>query len=141
LQGDWREHCYKFCPYCGGKLIAITNTQEKRTMKDKELINGMVRQGDVLVVPSKNATGDEQKRDADGSLTLARGEVTGHRHRFIGDGVALLDSPKVKVRHLTVVAPIALLHEEHKEIRVSPGRYDLPSQYEYTPSELTRVAD
>lgn len=108
----------------------------------KDLIENMVRQGDVLVVPSKNEAGDSQNRDSDGSLTIARGEMTGHRHRFLDADVALLDSPTVKTRHLVVVKTAALLkHEEHIEIPIAPGKYDLPRQVEYTPEELRTVAD
>jgi len=107
----------------------------------EDLIENMSRQGDVLIVPSVKAeTGHELPRDADGSLTLAHGEVTGHRHRFVESNVEFSDSPRRKTRHLAIVKTTALLkHEEHTEIPVAPGVYDLPRQVEWTDSDEPRV--
>lgn len=109
----------------------------------KDLVQDMIRQGDVLLVPTDaSSRAAVVKRDGDGSVTLAHGEVTGHRHRLVDDHVALREPEARKTRHLSVVKTEArLLHEEHSPITVRPGQYDLPRQVEYTPEEIRNVAD
>jgi hypothetical protein len=77
-----------------------------------------------------------------GRVVLAFGEVTGHAHAFYDD------SHNVKLyvadggdRYLHVKALAKILHEEHDPTPVRPNEYVLPIQVEYTPKELTQVAD
>jgi len=104
-----------------------------------------IRQGDVLLIPVKALPKDAIAQAPKGNkVILAYGEVTGHHHRF-----EFLDtSHNVKLfhgsggaRYLEVAAPADLLHEEHDTARVPPGKYLIPTQVEYTPAELRRVAD
>lgn len=44
-------------------------------------------------------------------------------------------------RYLEVVETVTLRHEEHTQHTLPPGIYQLPTQVEYTPAELRRVAD
>lgn len=44
-------------------------------------------------------------------------------------------------RFLQVIEPVTLRHEEHTAHTLAPGIYKLPTQVEYTPAELRRVAD
>jgi hypothetical protein len=44
-------------------------------------------------------------------------------------------------RYLEVVDPVTLKHEEHTPHIITPGFYQVPTQVEYTPAELRRVAD
>ncbi len=88
--------------------------------------------------------------DADGSATLAHGEVTGHRHRFERaagpDGSALArimvhpsapDQPAI----VELTAPQALIHEEHTAHEIGRGTWRVSMPYEYTGAELVRVQD
>lgn len=95
-------------------------------------MKNMVRQGDVLLVATdRNDTGTQEPPAADGSIVLALGEATGHRHRFADSSAVVADAPRV--RQLRVVGGTsALLHEEHSPIEVPAGRYDLPRQVEWT---------
>lgn len=104
-----------------------------------ELDNTQIRQGDVLLVRVKDVPeGETEKRDSDGSATLAHGEVTGHRHRFTEIHVQV--SKGAKVRHLRVVETEAfLLHEEHTAPKVLPGDYELPKQVEWNDALEPRV--
>jgi hypothetical protein len=76
---------------------------------------------------------------------LAYGEMTGHRHQIFGEpgSFQLRECPKTKVRHLRVVSPVALKHQEHDKVILPPGDYRIGIQKEYDPFEkLTRrVAD
>ena len=44
-------------------------------------------------------------------------------------------------RFLEVVKTVTLRHEEHTAHELAPGIYHLPTQVEYSPQELRRVAD
>ena len=107
-----------------------------------KLIEGQIRQGDVMLVRTDApVSGNAEPIASDGSVVLAHGEVTGHRHRFerASDAQALTGS---RVRQLLVNSPAALLHEEHSPPTVVPSRYDLPIQTEWTDAmEPRQVAD
>ena len=64
-------------------------------------------------------------------LTLAEGEVTGHRHR-ITRGAAELYQLAVGVMYLKVLSDFATLyHEEHEEIDLPKGDYEVLIEREY----------
>jgi hypothetical protein len=105
-----------------------------------KLNKGQVRQGDVLLVAAKVAAGEAEPIASDGSVVLAHGEVTGHRHRFerASEAQALTGSV---IRQLIVNVPAALLHEEHSPPTVEPGIYDLPAQVEWTDANEPRKVE
>ena len=98
------------------------------------------RQGDVLIrevlaiptsavaVPSEN-----------GAVVLAHGEVTGHSHA-IGSEFAHLVAEGAQ-RFLRATRPVALRHEEHGEIILPAGQYEVVIQREYVPGAIRNVAD
>ena len=106
---------------------------------------GIIRQGDVGLLRVKAIPKDAVEQPQKGKkLILALGEATGHHHRF--EFLAQDYNVKLYVsaggaRYLDVSAPADLLHEEHSTARVPAGKYLLPTQVEYTPAELRRVAD
>lgn len=99
-------------------------------------MNPILRQGDVLIVPSDTAaTGTKLSH-----LNLAEGEVTGHRHR-ISNGEAELYE-RGGVLYLKVLSPTATLtHEEHAEISIPQGNWEIRIQREYVPEGWRYVAD
>ena len=110
------------------------------------------RQGDVLIELVKAAKPTaEIPRDPDGSTVLARGEVTGHRHRFTGDsgvlmfrddGLARDLAPELYVGHMIVPAGgAALRHEEHNDVDLPAGTYRIRRQREWTSEQFRVVAD
>ena len=112
-------------------------------MSNSKLIPQMIRQGDVLAVkvPVLRTGNVVEPPAPDGSIVLAHGEVTGHRHRFefMADAKLFSGGP---VRQVEVVKPATLLHEEHTPPVVGPGIYDLPKQVEWTDANEPRaVAD
>lgn len=94
-----------------------------------------IRQGDVILVPVPEIEGQKLSH-----LTLAEGEVTGHKHR-ISDGQAEL-SEKDGTLYLRVFSDVATLtHEEHKAISIPQGNWMIRIQREYEPKGWRYVAD
>ena len=122
-------------------------------------------QGDILIElveqnPQKSSqvgmsnnrdVGRDTCIDADGSVVLARGEVTGHRHRFSHDsGVTLFrddalahDIPTgLYIGHIKIDHSSAdLVHEEHGTIRLKKGTYRIRRQREFDAGEAKIVED
>lgn len=94
-----------------------------------------IRQGDVILIPTPEITGQILPH-----LTLAEGEVTGHKHQ-IKDGEAELYE-KNDVLYLKVLSETAILtHEQHKEIAIPRGNWMVKIQREYEPAGWRYVAD
>ena len=103
-----------------------------------------IRQGDVLLIPASKPNVELRAVPMkDNRIVLAMGEVTHHAHAIYANEVELkarLWDAGVE-RFLQVLEPCDLRHEEHTAQRLEPGWYRLPTQFEYTPAELRRVAD
>jgi hypothetical protein len=106
------------------------------------------RQGDVKIkMISVLPEGDKvNAKDKEEEAVLAYGEVTGHRHRVIEGNVNLFTigesqnmfSPK----YLEVISDKAVVvHEEHTEILLVKGIYEISIQREYYPEEIRNVMD
>ncbi|HEY9819724.1 MAG TPA: hypothetical protein V6D35_02955 [Candidatus Sericytochromatia bacterium] len=94
-----------------------------------------IRQGDVILVPVPEIEGQKLSH-----LTLAEGEVTGHKHR-ISDGQAEL-SEKDGTLYLRVFSDVATLtHEEHHALQIPQGSWLVRIQREYEPQGWRYVAD
>mgnify|MGYP001565476958 FL=1 len=88
------------------------------------------RQGDVILkrIEVMPEVDDEKKLS---HLTLAEGEVTGHRHR-ITQGEAQLYQLAVGVMYLRILSEFArLYHEEHEHIDLPKGDYQVLIEREY----------
>lgn len=100
--------------------------------------------GDVILTRSEFGA-DFESMPKIPDACLAYGEATGHAHKIFGNpgDFDLRECPKTKVRHLRVVAPVSLKHQEHDKVVITPGDYRIGIQKEYDPFEkLTRqVAD
>lgn len=95
-----------------------------------------LRQGDVLLIPTSKTVEDTKLPH----LTLAEGEVTGHRHR-ISQGEAELYA-HAGTLYLKVRSPTALLtHEEHQPLSIPQGDWLVRIQREYEPEGWRYVAD
>ena len=98
-----------------------------------------ILQGDVILIPVQHAASlqDGQKLS---HLTLAEGEVTGHKHR-ISDGQAELHEQNGTLYlHITSEAA-TLTHEEHKAISIPQGSWIVRIQRQYEPEGWDYVAD
>lgn len=132
----------------------------------------MVRQGDILLIrlskPIPTSGLGEIPREADGSVVLAHGEATGHRHRFTGKRTEMHApwpeterTPQGRIEHarkllaslktipsgaeligiVTLRERDDLLHEEHSTIPHEAGQYAAIRQRTYTPQRIEIVAD
>lgn len=100
------------------------------------------RQGDVIL-KRLEAAPDLAQAGEKPDLTLAYGEATGHAHR-ITEGRAKLYTLATGVIVLRVLSEYArLFHEEHHDILLPKGDYDVGQQREWDwQAEMTRnVAD
>lgn len=104
-----------------------------------------IRQGDVILsylspaetTPELNRTLEKARKLP--HLTLAEGEVTGHRHR-IAEGDAELYE-RGGTLYLHVRSPIAnLVHEEHQPIQIPQGLWQVRIQREYIGTERQKPA-
>ena len=95
-----------------------------------------LRQGDVILIPASETVNGEKLAH----LTLAEGEVTGHRHRITQGEAELYE--RNGTLYLKVLSPTALLtHEEHQAIAIPKGEWIVRIQREYEPEGWRYVAD
>jgi hypothetical protein len=100
-----------------------------------------VRQGDVLVQSQAIPRDAAKVPPGDGLVILARGEATGHHHSVPAAQAALL--ARGAERFLRVKPRGApLQHQEHAEIWLPGGTYEVTIQREYGFDDMSRqVAD
>jgi hypothetical protein len=100
--------------------------------------------GDVIIRKTKFGK-DFDRLERVQDACLAYGELTGHSHKIFGnpEDFDLRQDPVTKERHLRVVKPVMLRHQEHTPVKLPPGDYKIGIQREYDPfSKLVRqVAD
>lgn len=135
----------------------------KRPTKLLQLRQGGVQIQQVTKLPA----GCTEIKPEGGRIVLAHGEVTGHAHAIydylkkpaqrreqpaaadeIAEAAIARAQAKARLwrapngeRYLEVTETVTLRHEEHTQHSIPPGVYQLPTQVEYTPAELRRVAD
>lgn len=106
-------------------------------MKKKRFI---ARQGDILVIQLNEDIPDDARVIEQDQLTLALGEATGHSHTVTSKG-AVLYAVKENLRLMKLERATSLLHQEHAEITLPAGNYQIIRQVEYTPRRIVNVAD
>ncbi|MHC5725682.1 MAG: hypothetical protein ACYTXY_16405 [Nostoc sp.] len=95
----------------------------------------VIRQGDVILLPVQQVEGQKIPH-----LTLAEGEVTGHKHQITEGKAELYEQDSTL--YLRVFSESALLaHEEHKAISIPQGDWIVKIQREYEPEGWRYVAD
>ena len=100
-----------------------------------------VRQGDVILIPVQQTTESWQEMGQKlPHLTLAEGEVTGHRHR-ISDGQAELHEQNGTLYLQVTSESATLAHEEHKAIQIPQGSWIVRIQRQYEPEGWDYVED
>ena len=87
------------------------------------------RQGDVLLIRTEKLPEGLKAKDN----ILAYGEVTGHHHKLMGGARVYLTTNGQQV--VQVVKPTQLVHEEHGQIEIPEGIYEVRIQREYSPTE------
>ncbi|RUR78231.1 hypothetical protein ACF3DV_03725 [Chlorogloeopsis fritschii PCC 9212] len=94
-----------------------------------------IRQGDVILLPVQQIEGQKLSH-----LTLAEGEVTGHKHRIM-DGQAELYEQDGTLYLSVLSSEAVLVHEEHQAIAIPQGTWMVKIQREYEPQSWRYVAD
>lgn len=97
-------------------------------------------QGDVVFIPEPFETKDLEVIE---SPVVQHGEATGHAHRLDAGDWTLYSDVKNKTRHLRVVQPVSLRHEEHDPVTLAPGDYkiNIVREYDHFKEEARQVAD
>lgn len=93
----------------------------------------MYRHGDVIIKKVSKILGKKLNH-----LILAEGESTGHKHQVVGDAELYEENG---VLYLHVEEESKVVHEEHKEIILPKGDYEITIQREYTPEGWKNVVD
>lgn len=99
--------------------------------------------GDVVLYCESKLPDDFESMPKVEDSALAYGEATGHIHKLVSGDFDLRECPKTKVKHLKVVKPTMLKHQEHRPIEINPGVYRIGIQREYDPisKKIREVAD
>ena len=87
------------------------------------------RQGDVLLVEISIIPKGIKKEN---KCILAYGEVTGHKHQIMENGVLYKSENE---SFLEMSNDGVLSHEEHHQIKIPKGQYKVIIQKEYNPFE------
>jgi len=98
--------------------------------------------GDVIIEMVAELPTDFSEGQVEAKSALAYGEATGHIHQLQGTpGVDFdLRVSRSGERHLRIVNPTFLKHQEHSPMLLKPGNYKIGIQREYDPFEkLTRA--
>ncbi len=102
-----------------------------------------LQQGDVILKKTNQSLKNGKKLN---HLILAKGEATGHNHQIvsgIAQLIALNGDEKGKTI-LKVLSDYALLkHQEHKEISIPKGKWEIKivKEYNHFEEETKRVLD
>lgn len=91
------------------------------------------RQGDVYLRRIDAVPSGAQKKDN----VLAYGEATGHKHQVQDGDVLIKDGRQFVIARQKT----KLVHEEHEEIELPQGIYEVLHQREFSPQENRRVSD
>lgn len=107
--------------------------------------NTFFRQGDVGITRLAALPANVVPVENTGRIVLAYGEVTGHAHALAvneAQEFTFAEAGGVVRRFLQVFDKGATVrHEEHADIPLPVGFYEVLQQKEYHPSEIRRVAD
>jgi hypothetical protein len=107
-----------------------------------------IQHGDVLIRKIKKLPAGvrQGERAPNGSLIIAEGEATGHHHVITAPkGATLWILPKdgIDQMYLEVTEPVTITHEEHKELPIPPGIYEIGRvrEHDYFADMERRVVD
>lgn len=92
----------------------------------------MYRQGDLLIKPVDSIPASAKKV---ASGIILYGESTGHKHRLVGGDVMSLGMSMF----LRVESKAKIMHEEHKPISLTKGKYAVIRQREYQSKDMTKL--
>lgn len=110
------------------------------------------RQGDIMLVEVVKPDLKKLTKRKE-AVVVGYGEATGHKHEIMKDASFYTSSEKVSLGqfaitgiaeepiYIEIVTEAELVHPEHDTIVLPPGWYEAIRQREYSPEEISRVAD
>ena len=94
----------------------------------------MYRQGDVLLIKVKELPPKKKRRKSKTDVVV-RGEATGHAHRIVNGTIyRRWERFSRPARFIKANVGAKLVHEEHGEIELPEGIYQIVRQREYDPA-------
>ncbi|MFB9993312.1 hypothetical protein ACFFLM_15165 [Deinococcus oregonensis] len=97
----------------------------------------LYRHGDVLVQRVDHLPAGHPRP----GTVRARGEVTGHSHRFRDPATVQLYQVGLDISVRVLAQSAELIHEEHRTTTLPCGDYRVWMQREYSPQAIRRVMD
>lgn len=96
----------------------------------------LIQQGDVLFFNEKNMPESVKpvKATRPGLVTFAEGEVTGHHHSCVADGVQLYEDENGTL-WCSVEKEATVTHQEHGAVKLDKGTYRIGIVREVDPFE------
>lgn len=109
------------------------------------VVNGLQRQGDVIVIPTPDVKVQGGKQVPAQGVAVVRGENGGNTHLLLASGdvkYAVVESDRLDIGTFTVAegATAYLAHPEHGYAGIAPGTYTVRRQREQA-DEIRMVAD
>ena len=101
----------------------------------------LYQQGDLLLKSVNDIPNDAIKKEStEKGFVLAEGEHTGHMHRILTGIILYAVGAKLYLENLEKVK---ILHEEHNEIILPPGKWEVDQvrEYDHFEEETRRVLD
>ena len=98
-----------------------------------------IRHGDLLIEKVKSIPKNIKKIEGN---VLAEGEITGHKHQLLvrnSENLKLFGEQQVQ--YFDLRENTKLVHNEHKEIQITKGKYRVIRQKEYSPLMNRQVMD
>lgn len=124
---------YVATPARGPPLFPVGRCPEHRleAKPGRGKIMKTYRQGDVSILAVNEVP--KKARKVKGAPILAHGEVTGHSHRIV-EGRVFMYQVVTGLLYLRVLSEVAkLYHEEHEDIILPKGDYEVRRQREFDP--------
>jgi hypothetical protein len=104
--------------------------------------NKCIRHGDVILMPIKSFEGAAEQHN---QYTVAHGEVTGHHHTLypLTIGAMLTLFQDGEKRAIKIDCEWSLKHQEHSELKIPAGMYEIGIEREYDPFQklINKVVD
>ena len=100
------------------------------------------RQGDVLLIKVTSTIASiPVKRDDKNRIVLALGEATGHAHVIEDESAEMVSTGYSPTSTRFIKAPegATVTHEEHAEVKLPAGIYEVRMQREATPADDRRT--
>lgn len=147
----------EFYPECvwpmwwdGLKRETCESLKQWRWMMAKPKVPQMVRQGDVLLVPTTSTKEMTPAPKDPRGIVLAEGETSGHHHQVFGRGARLMQYKQGGQRVLVVADAGAEVRvvgggsggvPRHEPIALAPGKYEVRIQRSFSQGYSRRVED